>query len=141
MNKEKLRDIARDVREWGESVVSEDSDYCNDLCGLCARASYELYKKLRKKKIPAVFVIGYGHCWVEVAGLLIDVTATQFWGMKKRKVLIEKVEKAYEKYGFYNPLKKRKTPKGIRNGMKKWPIYQVPQDFVPEGVNKYSEFV
>lgn len=82
-NKRKLRQIkaiAYDVRRWAECLydTSCHEDWSPDLCGLCAIASGELTNRLQAAGYPARIAIGFGHCWVEVCGYYLDVTATQF---------------------------------------------------------------
>lgn len=50
------------------------------LQGFCGLASYALVKLLRKRNIEAsiFFNTKTDHCWVEIAGHAIDITATQF---------------------------------------------------------------
>ena len=57
--------------------------------GACAISSYILWLVLRAEGHAAVLVCvvdhkgtGEGHCWVEVDGLVVDITATQFDGKK-----------------------------------------------------------
>lgn len=60
--------------------------------GACGIASYALVRALKLQGRPATFVLGWhececggedcgagiGHCWVEVSGVVVDITARQF---------------------------------------------------------------
>jgi hypothetical protein len=68
-----------------------------NLCGACAIASIVLWRALRAAGFRDTSVVrgwyfGSNHCWVEVEGLLVDVTATQFGAT--RAVVFEPVEHA-----------------------------------------------
>jgi hypothetical protein len=68
------------VAEWVERAPSIEPD----LGGACAIASYALWRVLRARGFPAVFVFQadseLAHCWVELNGYVVDITATQFGG-------------------------------------------------------------
>lgn len=96
---------AHEVRSEFERVAErEESWYINrkNLAGLCARASYALVLALAAEGVEAELVLGRydgkGHCWVEVAGHVVDVTATQFG--TKRRVAVSKVG-ANKKYSEF----------------------------------------
>jgi hypothetical protein len=59
--------------------VSDKEDWVwTNLEGGCAIAGYFLTKEAQKRKIPATFMVGYGHAWVESEGLIYDPTVCQF---------------------------------------------------------------
>ena len=99
-----LRNIAWQVRRWAENEYT-GSDGCgwydNDLCGLCAVASGEIWKRL--KAVGADPLIVYcdmdwsGHCYVLVEGYVIDVTATQFF-RKMPRVVVRKHTRAKQEW-------------------------------------------
>jgi hypothetical protein len=56
-----------------------------DLCGMCAIASYALEQVLFDHGYESEFILAIlddprpcSHCWVEIDGWIIDITATQF---------------------------------------------------------------
>jgi len=81
------------TRRWLELIWNQDSqedrlfDY--DMCGACAPASIDLHHRLRRHGISAELCISTGmytresatacdHVFIEAAGFIVDVTATQF---------------------------------------------------------------
>lgn len=94
-----IRCVARDVRAACRSIVALDNtDYaplCGDarLPGCCAVASDALARVLVLRGVDARVVCGgfrkrknspyaTGHCWVLAAGFVVDITASQFYGMR-----------------------------------------------------------
>jgi len=89
----KIIEIATDIRKkaynFAMSDASKEYDFHHEdnLSCMCAVASYALYKDLLKKGYNSdtvKFVEGdfedeyCGHCWIEIEGFIVDVTATQF---------------------------------------------------------------
>ena len=62
----------------------KSGDFYGDFGGACAIVSYTMYRVLRKQGLePTLALAGgrfrtYLHCWVEVDGFIVDLTATQF---------------------------------------------------------------
>lgn len=84
-----VRDLARDVREWTEQLyfVRQQSDGLTGrplptLCGYCAIASAELWRRLRDQGIYSQLHVSYtvygSHVYVVLEDHIVDVTATQF---------------------------------------------------------------
>ena len=79
-------DLAHKVRIAVEELANNLEPtwmiYKEDLAGMCAIASRALCTVLRSHGYRAKFVLAqYGlgsHCWVELDGWIIDITATQF---------------------------------------------------------------
>ena len=75
----KILTIATETRSWAEKHV-----YCfsDDLEGLCAIASVELFRRLKQQKIEAKIHLAshdeFLHCYVTVNDYVVDLTATQF---------------------------------------------------------------
>jgi hypothetical protein len=72
--------IRKHVQCWTKDNYFIDPD---DLAGACAIASYTLWRVLRRRGHKADFIACYytdysAHCWVELTGYIIDLTATQF---------------------------------------------------------------
>lgn len=80
----RIKVIASNTREWAEKYAAENYNensgrhFQQDLNGMCAIASAELYKRLTRAKIPAVICENKKHCFVMCRGYVVDVTATQF---------------------------------------------------------------
>jgi hypothetical protein len=76
--------LAQLVRERVCRWVRKDPEISHDLGGACAIASYALWRVLKAKGHPAVLVhqtdTDEAHCWVEVYGHTVDITATQYDG-------------------------------------------------------------
>lgn len=88
--------------------------YCpKDLRNACAIVSFALMKVLHAESAPAVFVLGeYAtkffegkltrtlrscvHCWVEIGGTVIDLTATQFG--EEAIVIFQREDPRYRAY-------------------------------------------
>ena len=78
---DEIRLVAKDVRKWAENIyeTQEGDVYTKGLQGLCAIASYELFKRLQEKDLePTLCMADIGHAFVVCEEMLIDVTATQF---------------------------------------------------------------
>jgi len=87
--RELIRNEAQKVRDW--AVRLEDS--YDDLCGWCLTCSYLIFKKLDKLNLnPELCVTGCGsssHSFIYCQGYIVDVTATQFYGIKRNVVVIK----------------------------------------------------
>lgn len=75
--------VALETRAWAEENVEKILNYpALDLGGLCAVAASELFIRLGKigvqSTLCSVSTDDGGHCFVEVDGWIVDVTATQF---------------------------------------------------------------
>lgn len=78
----RARELATRCREACERWAAGDKSldvYGPDLGGMCAVASYTLWQLLLSAGFrKAKFAFNPIHCWVELDGWVIDVTATQF---------------------------------------------------------------
>lgn len=92
---QKVRAIGRETRAWAERVAKRTGEYPRDLCGMCAIAAGRLHKELRKAGFESVLAANSGHCFVLVKGYVVDVTATQFEGFERRKVVVERFMKVH----------------------------------------------
>jgi hypothetical protein len=77
--------LAKAVRKSAENYTKRAGDgheFDQDLGGMCAIASRALWRVLKNHGYKPKFVhTGDGfHCWVELDGWILDVTATQFNG-------------------------------------------------------------
>ena len=115
-NKKAILKIAKKVRRQCEIFVkSPDAlghDFANksNLTCMCAVASHALTTALKKQNISCKMIhgkFGYAsHCWVEVDGHMVDITATQF---DLPPVIIART------YKGYTPLDTIKSPKDLSN--------------------------
>ncbi len=112
MEKRLIYQIAKRCREVSEKFVgsldAHGFDFFStsdnpDLSCFCACASWFLAHKLKEKGIPALVIMGNvgedenNHCWVEVEGNIVDITATQFLFAKNKPVIVASY-KEYEQY-------------------------------------------
>lgn len=125
MQKPTRKDICKSIRKRAR-VICELGYSLATWCGICSTA---IAKVFRKYKYPAKIVDGSfldnDHCWVESAGTIYDITATQFSGFSRKPLLIMKMEKA--KHLFiakkrYNPNSKKQ----MRSLFRGWPEDQKP---------------
>ncbi len=78
MNLKILQTIAQDVRIWAEENHLW-MGFHDDLRGMCAVASAELFRRLEENQIGAVFACNPDHCFIVCKDYyLLDVTASQF---------------------------------------------------------------
>lgn len=78
---ERVREIAKHVRQWCEDYISnkENNDYfASDLCGMCCIASGRLSLALQLQGFPAKIASNNCHAFVVLYDHIVDVTATQF---------------------------------------------------------------
>jgi hypothetical protein len=135
---ERIKRIATNVRKWAEKKQIEAWDngeswkYTKDLNCLCAIASWELFKRLKRAKFdPEMCFSDHGHAFILCNKLLVDVTATQFNSRAgyQSKIKFKKVEirpamdRKLSKYWFKHRFGKEK--KTIAYIMKSWPHYQM----------------
>ena len=96
MTSYELRRGATSVRRWAEKYAKLH-DHFDDLCGMCAIASGELWRRLRLIGGKPVFCYvddgeGDAHVFIECDGYLIDVTATQF---EENRVVVRRKKSAW----------------------------------------------
>jgi len=82
-----ITQIAEEVRVWGELLE------CNGICfenlrGLCAICSVELFIRLQKEGYKPLFCFNTCHAFVVVDNKIVDVTASQFSLYRNTKILI-----------------------------------------------------
>jgi hypothetical protein len=82
-NLEAVVDMAHDIRQWAEGLYAQFGNKGNctwqdDMCGLCAIASFQLLKKARRRRFPVKMRQGWGHAYNRYGPYFIDITATQF---------------------------------------------------------------
>jgi len=92
MSVAKVKKLLKQVRHWAET----NNQGLDDLCGMCAIASQELFLTFKRSGIKSEIVLvdsgGSGHCYVLVSigerQYIADVTATQFC---KPAIVLKKV--------------------------------------------------
>jgi hypothetical protein len=76
--------LAIKVRAKVVAWVRNERRIARDMTGACAIASYTLWRVLRARGRVATLVLQTdeyeAHCWVELSGYVVDITATQFDG-------------------------------------------------------------
>jgi len=135
MNLSLIKSIAKECREWAESVadVYDSDSVCLDC--MCAITSYEIFLTLKEKGIRAKFCMNNHHCFVMVDDYVIDITAKQF-SRKAHKIIVDKKENLFEitdwdGNSIWTVLHSTEKPERIRGLMKDWPIEQQPLAFQP----------
>lgn len=100
------------IRRAAEKKLEEGSEdyskFDKNFAGLCAICSAALVEVLRREGYDAKLLVGWfrgrhSHCWVETNKEVLDVTATQFWGVNKPLIKIDKSGRLYRawfQYGF-----------------------------------------
>ena len=104
-------EIASKIREVTERLIIEDEEfkeYPINLSGLCAICSVALFRLLNNMDINVKLIKGlfrgkHTHCWVDTEKETIDITATQFWGIKKPVMILNRSGRIHSElyqYGF-----------------------------------------
>lgn len=124
MKPKKLKRLGRLLRVELQSFVKEhtSSDFYGNFGGACGFMSYAMYLLLRRLGIKSKLVvaggdfIGCSHCWVEVDGLIVDLTATQF-GYKRPVQVVTRPSEWHKpvKYRGAAALRELKTWNGRQN--------------------------
>lgn len=99
---DEIKRIAKEVRNNAVSVLTKPKyGFREDLhgaCGICSMALKESIEKIIPEAKPIVvhglFRKINWHCWVEINGSIIDVTATQF-GVKEKVLITESQDERY----------------------------------------------
>lgn len=78
-----IKEAAKEARKWAERYQRKfKNEFPEDLCGMCALATAKLCHELETRGLKPVAVVEdnsvEGHCFAEVEGFAVDVTATQF---------------------------------------------------------------
>jgi hypothetical protein len=133
MNKQILK-IAKKVRKIAHTFAMSPDSYRldfhdrSDLRAMCAVASFALYNRLKNEGYDCVFVSGKfkdwnDHCWVEIDGCIVDITATQF-GIEEDIFITPDYD---DRYKPFNKRSKRKNIDNVSSLRKSgWPKSQVP---------------
>lgn len=134
LNYELIRRLACETRSWAEKENEErNKPFSNDLCGMCAIAAAELFKRLTEAGISARISANHDHCFVEAldasgrGGLIVDVTATQFGRDKimiiHRAALGDRMDDSY----FWNAHFKFRSIEELHNWLADtgWPEEQI----------------
>ena len=122
--------VATDVRHWAEEQATF-GEY-DDLNGWCAKASAELYRRLKKVGIASEIHMWVwdldesAHVYCVVDDYVVDVTASQFKQFRNTRVNIMHCKEA-EAYDFYQSKEVFKCADSLRRQQKKdrWPTNQI----------------
>lgn len=127
---EAVNSITADVRNWTE-MQQVRSNGRENLCGFCAIAAAELYRRFEKAGISSEIHMwlsdwGQAHVFVVVDDHVIDVTATQFDEFKHTPVVIMHQREA-EAHQFYTSTETFNSVKLLRARQvkQKWPQNQI----------------
>jgi hypothetical protein len=128
-----MKHICRKVRDY----FSQKEDCGKYMDEYCAIASYKLFEELKRANYSPELVVGefpeFGHCWIELDGKVIDITATQFLNSFP-EILVEDVNKYLHVmnksiYEFNNGrITKFKNKHSFKKFLKNqgWPKHQLP---------------
>jgi hypothetical protein len=120
-----IRDVAEEVREKCLDFALSDDSIGYDFHGqenlemMCAVASATLFRELCRRGIGKNLRVVEGeywqkeHCWVEVSGYIVDITASQYRGPR---IVIEPIEAVRD--GEYRG--------NDKNRLRDWPKEQRP---------------
>ncbi len=115
-----VADIANDVRDWCERIAEREYRR-EDLNGMCAIASAELWKRLKKAGHTAMICLceedNGCHVFIQYYDHIIDITATQFHKFRNVPVLIRHEKEMLGEIYYRNPI--------IFNEARKLRTYQV----------------
>jgi hypothetical protein len=118
--------VAYDVRSWAEQQAARGHVYGRrNLCGWCARASAELYLRLRRAGIAGelhAYTGSVSHVFLETHGPVVAVTATQFGEFWDRPVVILD-RAAADAYSFYSSTYRFSSVRELRDWQSQmnWP--------------------
>jgi ferredoxin len=135
--KQEILDLASRVRQavidYGESLCNVYRGMAFDpdnLGGACAIASTVLQKVLRQRGYDAEFVCSEGkhchHCWVEVQGEVVDITATQF-GQDYPEVHVVPPNCGDPIYRGYRDTEFFRGKKALERVNLEWDLHQTPR--------------
>lgn len=82
----RIVELAQKVRDAFEEI-GKSNCFPDNLCGLCLRASVQLFVVAGDYGMDIEMVGGFGHCYNMCDGWIIDVTATQF-GITDRVMVV-----------------------------------------------------
>ena len=120
-----IKKLAKKVRQAFEKIAEKEPCIGTDLCGLCARASIQLFLEARRKGMYVGLIAGTGHVYNTYKGHIIDVTATQFG--YKEKVLCVPISKLVT--GAYNTRHGRiRSVKDLSKKAWRVPEYKINND-------------
>lgn len=122
--------VATDVRCWAEEKATFGEH--DDLNGWCAKASAELYRRLKKVGIASEIHMWTwdldesAHVYCVVEDHVVDVTASQFKQFRNQRVVLMHCREA-EVYDFYRTVEVFKCADSLRKNQRKnkWPPAQV----------------
>jgi hypothetical protein len=95
-----IKKLAGQVRKAFEKIA-EKEQMGTDLCGLCARASVQLFLEARRKGIFIGLIAGKGHVYNVYKGHIVDITATQFGFEDKVRIVPSLAQERLQSSGAY----------------------------------------
>jgi len=126
VSRRRLTELGRALRkEMKPFIKKHESDFYGNFGGACGVMSYAMYQVLKRLGLKPVLALAgpqtqtFQHCWVEVDGLIVDLTATQFGYDKTVQVTSRPSE-------WHKPLKYRGHR--VINELKTWHDGQSPMN-------------
>lgn len=131
----KILAIATDVRNWAD-LYAEEHRMSQNLCGMCAIASAELWRELVDAKFKPIIGVWtdqedihwmVSHVFIKLDDYVLDVTATQFNGMEDIPVYFAHHRTAEARGKWYNHTHIFETPGHLIKWQKKtgWNINEI----------------
>jgi len=116
-------------------TLSYEKDFrvdASDLCGACAISAYITYLYFRKRKFSPKICVTETHCFIEIQGYFIDLTATQF-GIQEEILIMHRLkfkkfvkDKELVKISYFENIKKFNDLRKFRGEMCHWYDNQNP---------------
>jgi len=124
-NPDILRSLGYQIRSQMEKLQADHGCWFGDLSGMCAIASFYLFRLLKKNGYKPAFAINEGHAFVVCGGYVVDVTATQF--DQKRRVVVRLLSNIdSNKHSFWQIDEKHYSEAMIQKALSSWPSDQKP---------------
>lgn len=125
----KVYSIAQKARDWAEDYAKKNS-FTEDLCGLCAIASGELWRRLHDQRIYSAIAGSEYHFFNLLLNekenwIILDITATQFGD---RSIVMKNYDEVNNNKEFYwSILDVFNSDRDVLKYQKKyhWPEWQV----------------
>ncbi len=83
---QKIRKVATKVRKWADANTIRFG-HTKRLMGMCAITSGMIFTELNAQGIKAKLIYSWGHVFIISNGYVVDVTASQFCGGPKVRIL------------------------------------------------------
>lgn len=114
---DRIKVVADEVRYWAETEAPRYGHNEETLCGMCAIASAELWKKLKMTGIHGALHVAESdwgsHVFYVIDDHIVDVTATQLPGFRNKPIVILHTKEA-EMHEHWRAVHEFKSAKELR---------------------------